>query len=168
MCALAASASLEIKIARCYAFVGPHLPLDAHFAAGNFLRDALAGRPIHIASDGSSVRSYLYAADLTVALWTMLFRAPSMRAYNIGSEEAITIRELAELTARTVNPSTSVTGGRQSRSCPHAAPLRARHGRASDELSLRQTVPLAEALARTAAWHRLTSQAPPAARIENE
>ena len=159
MCSLAASQKLEIKIARCYAFFGPHLPLDTHFAAGNFLRDALAGRPIHIASDGSSVRSYLYASDLTIALWTMLFRAPSMRAFNIGSEDAITIRELAHLTAVTVlpqnGPQTTVTvaGTPDPTRRPHRyvpSTQRAQH-----ELGLRQTVSLEQALIKTAAWHRL-------------
>ena len=154
MCALAAGPALEIKIARCYAFLGPHLPLDTHFAAGNFLRDALAGKPIHIASDGSSVRSYLYASDLTVALWTMLFRAPSMRAYNIGSEDSVTIRELAELTAVTVSPETSVTvaGTADPSRQPHRYVPSTQ--RARQELGLRQTVSLQEAIARTAAWHR--------------
>jgi len=157
MCALAASPELEIKIARCYAFLGPHLPLDTHFAAGNFLADALAGRTIKIASNGSSVRSYLYAADLAIWLWTMLFRAPSMRAYNVGSEDAVTIRELAAATVRVVNPEVPVEVAQP------IDPSRVPHryvpstARAREELGLRQTVSLDEALRRTAAWHRLES-----------
>lgn len=155
MCALAASSELEIKIARCYAFLGPHLPLDSHFAAGNFLADALSGRTIKIASDGSSVRSYLYAADLAIWLWTMLFRAPSMRAYNVGSEDAVTIRELATATVRAVNPAVPVEVAQP------LDPARVPHryvpstARAREELGLRQTVSLDEGLRRTAAWHRL-------------
>lgn len=157
MCALAASTELEIKIARCYAFLGPHLPLDQHFAAGNFLRDALAGRPIRIASDGSSVRSYLYASDLATWLWTLLFRAPAMRAYNVGSEDVVSIRELAAATVQALNPAVPVEVAQT------IDPARVRHryvpstARAREELGLRQTVSLDEGLRRTAAWHRLES-----------
>jgi nucleoside-diphosphate-sugar epimerase len=155
MCALAASAQLEIKIARCYAFLGPHLPLNTHFAAGNFLGDALAGRTIKIDSDGSSVRSYLYAADLAIWMWTILFRAPSMRAYNVGSEDTVTIRELAAATVRAVNPAVKVEVAQP------VDPARVPHryvpstARAREELGLRQAVPLDEGLRRTAAWHQL-------------
>jgi len=155
MCALAASPNLEIKIARCYAFVGPHLPLHSHFAAGNFLGDALAGRTIRINSDGSSIRSYLYAADLATWLWTILFQAPSMRAYNIGSEQAVTIRELAQATVTVVNPQLGVKIAH----APDPSALPHRYvpstARAREELGLTQKVSLAEGLRRTAVWHQL-------------
>ncbi len=157
MCGLAAQskiqAGMEAKIARCYAFLGPHLPLDAHFAAGNFLADALAGRPIAIASDGTALRSYLYASDLTTWLWTMLFRAPSLRAYNVGSEDAVSIRKLAEVAAAAVNPSIAIHVAQSA--IPGALPHRyvPATTRAQQELGVRQTVSLDEAFRRTAAWH---------------
>ncbi len=153
LCALAAQTSLETKIARCFAFVGPHLPLDTHFAAGNFLNDVLHGRPIAIASDGTSLRSYLYASDLAIWLWTILFKARSTRAYNVGSEHSVSIGELARLAASLCDPAlhvsiaqTPIVGKAPAQYVPSTA-------RAQQELGLRETVPLAEALQRTLDWH---------------
>ena len=87
---------LDAKIVRCFAFVGPYLNRDIHYAVGNFVRDCLAGEAIVIKGDGSPMRSYLYADDLVEWLFAVLDRGASGRPYNVGSPEGLSIREVAE------------------------------------------------------------------------
>jgi len=147
------------KIARCWAFCGPHLPLDAHFAIGNFIGDVLAGRTIEIKGDGTPRRSYLYAADLAVWLWTMLFRAPELVPFNVGSAQDLSILELAELVTRTVGANKEIRVAQRPAQGAEPARYVPCVDRARELLGLEAWTPLEDAIKRTADWylHRAAS-----------
>lgn len=92
--------NLQANIARCFAFVGPWLPRDQHFAIGNFIQDGLEGRPIEVKAKHPVYRSYMHADDLVNWLMAMAKKADSScEAYNVGSDHAIEMGELAKLVA---------------------------------------------------------------------
>ena len=147
MCATASlNGPYSVKIARCFAFMGPYLPLNTHFAAGNFIADALAGRPIIVQGDGTAIRSYLYPADLAIWLWTILLRGENARAYNVGSEHAISIADLAHRIGgtRVEIRGTPIPGKKPDRYVPSTA-------RARRELHLEERIDLNESIKRTCA-----------------
>jgi len=100
--------NLPIKIARCFAFVGPYLPLDTHFAIGNFINNVINNEDIIIKGDGSTIRSYMYASDLMIWLWRILINGEKIIPYNVGSDESISIKELAEKINEISNSKVSV------------------------------------------------------------
>lgn len=86
---------LDCVIARCFAFVGPQMPLDAKFAIGNFIGNCLRNEPIVIKGDGTAIRSYMYSTDLAEWLLKLLVKGSKGEAYNVGSDNAISISDLA-------------------------------------------------------------------------
>ena len=86
-------------IARMFAFSGEHLPRDRHFAIGNFVESAVTNQKIVVRSDGSSIRSYLDERDMAQWLLQIAQNGTPNRVYHVGSERAISIRELAFLVA---------------------------------------------------------------------
>ena len=153
LAAQAANEGLQVKIARVCALVGPHLAMDKHFAVGNFLRAAMAEEEIVIRGDGTPYRSYLYAADMAVWLWSVLLRGKSGRAYNVGSDESLSIAALAERVCSVVNHASPIII--QEKAKPGMVPV---HyvpdiSRARRELGLSAPLSLNEAIARTVSWH---------------
>ena len=149
--------------ARLFGIVGPRLPLDGQFAIGNFLGDALAGRTIEMSSDGTAVRSWLYAADMAAWCWTLLARGRAGAAYNVGSEEAMTVLNAAERVAGLVVPPVEVRRGREGD--PAAAPSRyvPSTALARSELGLEAWTGFDNGLRRTWDWLRTNNIATPAA-----
>ncbi|MFZ1043709.1 MAG: NAD-dependent epimerase/dehydratase family protein [Anaerolineales bacterium] len=153
LCALYADSSLEIKIARCFAFVGPYLPLDVHFAIGNFIRDGLNGGPIVIKGDGTPYRSYLYAADLAIWLWTILFKGQSCRPYNVGNDLSMAVGKLADAVAQIFTSKPSVRILKTANSSKPIERYVPSIKRVSSELSLQPLINLQTGIQQTIVWN---------------
>jgi nucleoside-diphosphate-sugar epimerase len=144
----------DVTIARLFAFVGPLLPLDAHYAVGNFIGDVLRGGPVRVLGDGTPYRSYLYAADLAIWLWTILLRGKPRRPYNVGSPDDLTIADVARVVVARTQPETRIDirdkatrGALPSRYVPDTR-------RAENDMGLRSLIALAEGVHRTWLWNR--------------
>jgi len=152
LCALyAQSHGLDIVVARCFAFVGEDLPLDAHFAIGNFIRDAIERPVIEVSGNGRPLRSYLCQTDLAEWLLALLRRGKPGEAYNVGSDQAISIAELALLVRDVLAPEKPVNilglaqtdDGQRNRYIPDIT-------KARRSMGLEVRVPLRDAIVRAA------------------
>lgn len=147
---------MRCKYARIFAQVGPFLPLNKHFAAGNLILDCIKNRNLLIKGDGKSCRSYMYSADLAIWLWGILIRGKSCTAYNVGSDEPITIKNLARKIS-------TISGIPKSKikilHKPYLKKNNSRYvpdiSRAKNQLSLKITIPLNEAFSRTIKWYKI-------------
>ncbi len=139
----------DARIARCFAFVGPYLNRRIHYAIGNFIQNCIDGSPIVINGDGTPFRSYMYADDLVEWLFAILERGEVGRPYNVGSDEGLSILELAKRVRSVLGSDSEIcvrgqpTGATPSVYVPDVS-------RARDELGLRNTVDLDDAIRKSA------------------
>ncbi len=149
---------IPVKIARCFAFVGPYLPLDSHFAVGNFIKDVLNGGPLIIKGDGNSYRSYLYTSDLMVWLWTILFKGVQNRPYNVGSSSDMKISEIASRVASLSGERLEIKLSNENKYLLETNRYIPSVDRAQKELGLVQSVDLNDAISRTLLWNKSIRQ----------
>jgi dTDP-glucose 4,6-dehydratase len=143
---------VSASIARPFTALGAYQDLNAGFAVTDLVRDALQGHALRILGDGTTVRSYCAASEYIQALWGVLFRGRPGRAYNVGSDEPISVLHLARLVVAAcgepleIEIARPITPGKlPDRYVPDITRL-------DRELGLRPQIPLDEALARYIAW----------------
>jgi dTDP-glucose 4,6-dehydratase len=147
---LSATLGIEVVVARGFAMSGPWLPLDADFALGNFIADALAGREVRPNGSGLATRSYLYGADVAVWLLTLLVSGVAGTAYNVGGSTPYRIRDVASLVAERARGTAAVlTPAGEDASHDFFIP----DTRRATALGLVEWTSLAVAIDRMLSWH---------------
>lgn len=146
--------NINVSIARCFAFVGPYLNLDIHFAIGNFIRDVIQNKNIIIKGDGRPLRSYLYTADLIIWLFTILLNSEDKSIYNVGSSNEISIYNLAKKVSNLVINYTGnievLTKANYSYPTPKYIPD---NSKIIEELKVKENYTLDESIKRTIEWN---------------
>ena len=134
--------SLNAQSLRLFAFAGPGLPIDQHFAVGNFMKDAMQESPIEIKGNPNTQRSYMYPSDLTAHILQSLVSS-DVRTRELGSKEAVTMQQLAKIISiNTHNP--IVKNGDTSKPISIYLP--------NSEDTLTQTIGLEESIRRWRKW----------------
>ena len=105
---LISEASKDGKLSGCnlrlFAFAGPLLALDEHFAVGNFMRDALNRLPISINGNPNTLRSYMYPTDLVRWILRILV-SDKTGTFSVGNPSPVSIAELARTISRITSQS---------------------------------------------------------------
>ncbi len=94
-------AGLDVVIARLARIYGPTMLMEDSKALSQFIKKGIAGEDIVLKSAGSQFYSYVYVADATSALLTILLKGVCGEAYNVADAAGdVTLKELAETIAQ--------------------------------------------------------------------
>ena len=94
----ARESGLEVRIARLFNVVGPRQSSRWGMVLPTFARQALAGDPITVHGDGAQTRCFAHVADVVRMLLALDGCAAALgEVVNVGADEEITVRRLAEL-----------------------------------------------------------------------
>ena len=88
---------LPTVIVRLFNTVGPRQTGQYGMVVPTFIKQALTGRPITIHGDGNQSRCFAHVSDIVRALVALMDHPAAVgEVFNIGSNEEVTIRALAE------------------------------------------------------------------------
>jgi dTDP-glucose 4,6-dehydratase len=140
---------VQTRIARIFNTYGPRMDREDGRVVPTLVHQALAGRPLTVAGDGSQTRSLCWVEDTVDGLLRLLASGES-GPVNIGSEHELTILELAELIGELCGSRSEIVAI----DLPEDDPLVRRPDltRARQILGWSPSTPLREGLARTIDW----------------
>lgn len=96
----------KTSVVRCFALIGKFLPLNKQYAIGNFINSVIKNSDIKIIEKSSKTvfRSYMHTDDLVECLMKVIVSANNnCNVYNIGSDKAISIWQLAKYFSKKFN-----------------------------------------------------------------
>jgi UDP-glucose 4-epimerase len=100
---------LPIVIGRFFNVVGPRQTGAYGMVLPRFVDAAIAGQPLIVHDDGQQQRCFAHVDDVVRAVVKLMEKPSSYgRIYNIGSDQPLTILELAERVRKIVNPNASI------------------------------------------------------------
>jgi UDP-glucose 4-epimerase len=100
---------LPVVVGRFFNVVGPRQSGRYGMVIPRFVSQALAGGPLQVHDDGNQVRCFMHVRDTVRAVVELMQSAAAIgHIFNVGSDEAITIRQVAETVIRIVNPAATI------------------------------------------------------------
>jgi UDP-glucose 4-epimerase len=101
---------LPTVIVRLFNTVGPRQTGQYGMVIPTFVKQALAGRPITVYGDGKQTRCFGYVGDVVGALIKLMEQPSAVgQVFNIGSNEEVTILELAQRVKELTNSESEIT-----------------------------------------------------------
>lgn len=148
---------LPTVVVRLFNTVGPRQVGTYGMVIPRFIGAALAGRPLEVHGDGSQSRCFCHVSDVVRAMPDLLDRPACLgRVFNLGSDQGVTIRALADLVLRATGSSSPVRLVPYHEAYPAGfEDLRERRpdlARIREAIGFRPTIPLDRIVAEMADW----------------
>lgn len=101
---------LDIRTARIFNTYGPRMRVDDGRVIPNFLSQAIRGDDLTVYGDGSQTRSFCYVSDLVQGI-RQIMKKDKMKGdvVNLGNDQEITIKQLAETIIETYDTESEIT-----------------------------------------------------------
>jgi nucleoside-diphosphate-sugar epimerase len=142
---------VDVRVARIFNTYGPGMRSDDGRLVPTLIGQALAGEPLTIHGDGSQTRSLCHVDDLVDGLLCLL-ASERVAPCNLGSDEEVTVREVAELIRELTGTPAPIVEVERHRHDPQQRQPDLSVART--EVDWEPQVPLREGLQRTIAWCR--------------